>query len=122
MKASWGPNEALVQSQRELDVVVDDVRRSRQPTMVFLEAENGRALVFGVGLGESVLTFTEPDGTSFHSVGDRHREGYLHFLCRDQIDEFMTEMAVPEHKALLAAAQFLATGDRPSEVQWEPDW
>ena len=90
--------------------------------MVFLEAKNGKILVFGVGLDESVLTFMEPDGTSFHSLGDRERKGYLHFLCRDQIDEFMTEMAVSERDALVAAEQFLATSERPSVVVWEPDW
>jgi hypothetical protein len=122
MKATWGPNERLVRSQPEIDGVIDDIRRSGQPTMVFLEANDGRVLVFGVGQDESVLTFAEPDGTSFHSLGDRSRTGYLHFLCRDQVDEFMTEMAIPEHDALMAAAEFLATGDRPSAVQWEPDW
>jgi hypothetical protein len=123
MKARWGgENERAVNSRDELNVVIDDVRRSGQPTMIFLMAENGTILVFGVGLDESVLTFMEPDGTSFHSLGDRERRGYLRFLCRDQIDEFMTEMAVPEREALVAAEQFLATNERPSVVVWEPDW
>jgi hypothetical protein len=122
MKASWGENELLVNSPSDLDIVVDSVRRSGQPTMVFLEEEDGTCLVFGVGRLESVLTFAEPDGTSFHSLGDRDRKGYLHFLCRDQIDEFMAEMAVSEHAALKAAEQFVETRKLPSAVVWEADW
>ena len=122
MKASWGANEIVVVSRDDLDVIVGSVRTSGQPTMIFLEAENGRVLVFGVGQEESVLTFAEPDGTSFHSLGDRDRKGCLHFLCRDQIDEFMTEMAVSERDALVAAEQFLATSERPSQLLWEADW
>lgn len=41
-----------------------------------------------------MLTFVEPDGTSFHSLGDTERKRFPHFLCRDQVDEFMMEMAV----------------------------
>jgi hypothetical protein len=122
MKASWGGTETTVNSAHDLKTVIASVRKSGRPTMVFLEATNGNVLVFGVGQDESVLTFAEPDGTSFHSLGDRERKGYLHFQCRDQMDEFMTESAVPEGDALIAAEQFLATSERPSAVPWEPDW
>lgn len=122
MKANWGANESSVYSPNDLRLVVESVRSSGQPTMIFLEAEDGRILVFGVGREESVLTFVEDDGTSFHSLGDRERKGFLEFLCRDQVDEFMTEMAVPEHAAIAAAEQFLATNERPSRVTWEADW
>ncbi|AUX35800.1 MULTISPECIES: Imm1 family immunity protein [Sorangium] len=122
MKASWGTCETTVESRDDLDAVIEAVRRSGQPTMVFLQAANGNVLVFGVGQDESVLTFTEPDGTSFHSLGNRERKGYLLSRCRDQVDEFMTEMAVPENDAIVAAGQFLATGECPPGVQWERDW
>ena len=87
MKARWGTSDAVIKSRHDVDAVVSAVRTSGQPTMVFLEADNGRVLVFGVGYEESVLTFAERDGTSFHSLGDRDREGHLLFLCRDQVDE-----------------------------------
>lgn len=90
--------------------------------MIFLEAEGGRTFVFGIGRGESVLTFWDPDGTSFHSLGDVTRKGHLQFVCRDQVDDFMAEMAVPERAAIAAAEEFLATGERPCAVTWEPDW
>lgn len=44
------------------------------------------------------------------------------FLCRDQIDEFMAEMAVPEGEAVAAAEVFVATAERPPGVTWESDW
>jgi hypothetical protein len=79
MKATWGEEEATIGSREELDAVVLAIRRSGQPTMVFLEAESGKVLVFGVGHDESVLTFAEPDGTSFHSLGcDRPRPARAH--------------------------------------------
>ncbi len=123
MKANWGERAATIQSQGDLDSVIEDVRRSGQPTMVILEAENGNFLVFGVGQEESVLTFAYPDGRSFHSLGaDRYREGSLYFLCNDDIEEFMAETAVPEQDAITAAKQFLTSSDPPPAVQWESDW
>ena len=122
MKASWGTSEAAISSREQLEAIVETIRASGQPTMVFLEAEDGTVLVFGVGHEESVLTFVESDGTSFHSLGNPEREGFLLFLCREEIEEFMTEMAVPERIALHAAEQFLTAPHRPSGVTWEPDW
>ncbi len=122
MKASWGDRTATIASRRDLDVVIDDVRRSGQPTMIFLEAEDGTCLVFGVGREESVLTFATPDGESFHSLGvDRYRKGRLRFSCREELTDFFAEMAVPERDALSAADQFLACSDRPTAVPWESD-
>lgn len=119
LNARWGDHEALIASVDDLDAVVATVRTSGQPTMVFLEAANGTVMAFGAGQVESVLMYAEPDGTSFHSVGDVRRAGYLHFLCRDQRDQFMLEMAIPEADALVAGRQFLTIGQRPSSVRWE---
>ena len=122
MRAQWGDSEMTVDAHEELDTVIESVKGSGQPTMVFLKADNGNILVFGVGYDESVLTFFEPNGRSFHSLGDTRRKGHLRFLCRDQVDEFMKEMAVSEKQARLAAQQFLTTRERPSAVSWESDW
>jgi hypothetical protein len=90
--------------------------------MIFLEADTGDVLVFGVGSEESVLTFVERDGLSFHSLGNRDRKGHLSFDCRDQVDDFMAEMAVPAATALSAAEHFVSTRQRPPQISWEPDW
>jgi len=90
--------------------------------MLFLEHENGKTLVVGLGHGESVLSFVEHGGATFHSVGDLGRTGCLRFWCRDQLDEFMAEMAIPELVAVRAAFEFFRTGDRPVEITWEADW
>lgn len=122
MKASWGGNDCAINSRTDLTAVVDAVLTSAQPSMVFLEAPNGNVLVFGVGLDESVLTFVEPDGRSFHSIGKVDRRDLLVFLCRDQLEDFMGEMAVPTRDALAAAEQFVSNHQRPPAVRWEPDW
>lgn len=122
MKATWAINQRDVASRDDLAALIEAVRASGQPTMIFLEADDGTSLVFGVGHAESVLTFASPDGISFHSKGDPNRRGFLRFLCRDQIDEFFEEMAVPERHAVDAALEFLETQAKPSAVTWEPDW
>ena len=122
MKAFWRDAERQVQTEHELREVVETVQRLDAPTMLFLEGEGKQMLVVGLGHPESVLTFIQSDGQSFHSLGDPNRTGRIRFWCRDQIDEFMEEMAVPEQEAVKAALQFLATEQRPSTIRWEADW
>lgn len=98
------------------------VKSVGEPTMVFLEHGNGRELVFGLGHPDSVLTFVDADGATYHSVGNTDREGYIEFRCRDQVDQFFAEMAIPESLAVDAAREFFARADRPAQVNWEPDW
>jgi hypothetical protein len=123
MKAYWTEEmQKAVNSVLELQAVIDDVKRLGEPTMLFLEHKDGRTLVLGLGNPESVLTFIDHDGRSFHSVGDASRRGMLTFWCRDQQDDFMAEMAVPEPLAIAAAESFIAEGTMPPNVTWEADW
>lgn len=64
----------------------------------------------------------EKDGTSLHSVGDTSRTGYLKFCCRDTVDDFYAEMAIPEPEAIQAAIEFFETGGKPQRLIWEADW
>ncbi|XXS69730.1 RHS repeat-associated core domain-containing protein [Sorangium sp. So ce131] len=90
MKCYWTEHDPiLVNSTEELLALIDDTKSIGRPTMMLLEHDNGRTLVIGLGSPESVLTFVETDGTSFHSVGDVSRSGVLRFWCRDQLDDFM---------------------------------
>ncbi len=122
MKASWGERTGVVTSRAELEAVRREIDASGQPTMLFLQVEDGRCLVLGLGAPESVMTYVEPDGRSFHSLGDIGRKGRLVFLNRDQLDEFMAEMAIPTSVAFAASLDFVETGERPSRVRWEADW
>ncbi|MGE5180536.1 MAG: Imm1 family immunity protein [Acidobacteriota bacterium] len=122
MKASWGERSGLVTSRDELEAVQREIDASGQPTMVFLTARDGRCLVVGLGAAESVLTYVDADARSFHSLGAIGHKGHLVFLNRDQLDEFMAEMAIPTTVAFDAAVEFLETGERPSSVRWEADW
>jgi hypothetical protein len=122
MKATWGDTRRVVESVEDLAAVVDAIRKSAQPTMVFLEASSGAWLAFGVGHEESVLVFGEADPhETFHSLGEPYRKGVLEFLSQGQLDEFSKEGAIPGALALRAAEQFLATGVRPDVITWESD-
>lgn len=120
--ATWDSNSLLIGSELDLTNVVNTIKASGEPTMVFLEHANGRTLVVGIGHAESVLSYFEEDGTSFHSIGNIDRAGLIQFKCRDQVDDFLLEMAVPESSAIEAAREFLIKGNRPVSVQWEADW
>ena len=122
MKARWGVGERTVVSVDDLSAAMMAIENGGQPTMLFLEEPGGPTLVLGIGLSESVLTFVETDGASFHSRGDVSRKGRLQFWCRDQLDEFMEEMAVPLEVARRAASEFVRTKARPTAVLWEADW
>jgi hypothetical protein len=122
MQVYWRDKQQIVTSADDLRSVVETVRQLDEPTMLFLEGEERETLVVGLGHDESVLTFVQSDGKSFHSLGDPSRTGRLRFWCRDQIDEFMEEMAVPEKDAVNATFQFLASGGKPSIIRWEADW
>jgi hypothetical protein len=121
-KASWGRGISMVTHADELRALMDRIRSLGEPTMLFLEAASGPTLVLGLGASESVLTFVERGGVSFHSVGDQARRGYLKFRCRDTVDDFHAEMAVPESRAIDAAFEFLkAAPSKPTSVAWEAD-
>src|SRR5262245_17710580 len=122
IRATWGEQSGDVSRNDELSAIIESIRLSGQPTMLFLEHESGKTLVIGIGREESVLTLVEDDGTSYQSLGDTNRSGRLIFLCRDQLDEFMEEMAVPEQDAIRAAHEFVQTGKTPTMIRWEPDW
>jgi hypothetical protein len=122
MKAYWRDVETSVATAEELRLLVAKVQQLGEPTILFLEQDGKATLAIGLGGKESVLTYSEPDGRSFHSLGDPTRTERLRFWCRDQMDEFMAEMAIPEPDAVSAAFEFLLSGARPANVKWEADW
>lgn len=122
MKAQWNSEKRAISTETELHVLVAEIRAQGQPTMAFFEHENGCSLVVGIGAKESVLTFADEYERTYHSVGDKNRMGMLVFSCRGQLDEFFEEMAVPEQLAISAALEFLKSGNRPTGIEWEPDW
>lgn len=99
-----------------------ELRAGSAPVMVFLERDDGRMMVLGVGRDESILTYVDEGGRTYHSVGDLQRGGTMVFMCRNQPDEFMSEMAVSESSAMAAAELFFLSGERPENITWEPDW
>jgi hypothetical protein len=123
MKAYWTEDAHRdITSVAELDAVITDVRNLTEPRMLFLEQEDGSTLVVGFSATESVLTYVDAAGSSYHSVGDTERAGVLKFWCREQLDDFLAEMAVPAMVAVDAAYEFYTKGTRPSNLTWEGDW
>jgi len=123
MRAYWGEGtERLLANVEELSEVIAHVQSLDRPIMLFLTHPSGKILVLGLGHRESVLSFFEDEVNCYHSVGDTSRTGTLHFWCRDQLDEFFAEMAVPQSSAIDAAMEFAERGTAPSNVKWERDW
>lgn len=123
MRAQWGAGEAKrVGSVAELDELLDELSDPTSPIMVELSHPGGRSMLIGVGRSESVLQFVELDGSTFISVGDRDREGEsVTFEFAEQPSEYMPGMAVPTAQARAAARMFHATGEAPSNIEWEQD-
>jgi hypothetical protein len=122
VKVYWEDGTRKISTEKEFHSVLDEVRGEGQPTMVFLEHDNGCSLVVGIGASQSVMTFADEFERTYHSVGDKTRTGMLLFRCRGQLDEFFEEMAVPEKAAIAAAWDFVETGNRPPGIEWEADW
>jgi hypothetical protein len=113
MRAYWGVGETRLACPDDLRDVVDRVRRLGAPTMLFLEGD--ATLVVGLGAPESVLTYYEPTGASFHSIGDVAREDRLVFQSQGVPEEFLAEMAVDEQLAIDAAFEFFS---HPRATGW----
>jgi len=123
MKAYWQAGvERRVETVDALHGLIAEVESLGMPMMLFLEHESGTMLVAGLGHAETILSFVGREGNTFHSVGDKDRSGVLRFWCRDQLDEFLAETAVPGDVGSRAADMFYETGEPPSNVTWEPDW
>lgn len=122
MKATWGTTTAVIADVQAFDAIVARIQASLEPTIIWLEADDGSVLTVGVGRDESVLAYVDPDGKTFHSVGDTERRGHTQFLNGTQTDDYMLEMAVPVKLALAAAKQFIANQRRSEIVRWEEDW
>lgn len=123
MSAHWTANPPReIHSREELIGTIEVVRAVKEPTMLFLERSDGYSLILGLGSAQSVLTLVEPNGTTLHSLGDAQRSGTLRFWCRDQVDEFLAEMAVPESVAVDAALAFFSSTEMPPNIRWERDW
>jgi hypothetical protein len=121
MKLQWLRSSSIsLSSTDDLLAAIETVRLEGRPTLVHLE-HDGRSLWFGVGAAESVLTWAERDGETFHSVGDLSRKGVVQLWNCGQLDDFIAELAVPENIGIEAAVAFAATGERPTNVRWESD-
>jgi hypothetical protein len=123
MKAYWTElDERELSDDAGLTALIGEVLALSRPTVLFLEHDDGQTLSIGLGASETVLSYVDVGGTSFHSVGEPGREGVLKFQCRDQLDDFLAEMAVPAALGLEAAKAFVARPEQPQNVAWEADW
>ncbi|MDX2930861.1 Imm1 family immunity protein [Streptomyces ipomoeae] len=87
-----------------------------------LEADNGSALSIGPTPHGDVLLWTDPLEDTFHSIGDRSREGTVVFDYFGSYTEVPMESVVPRELALGAARAFLTTGSPVTEkLTFEPD-
>ncbi|HZS37680.1 MAG TPA: Imm1 family immunity protein [Polyangia bacterium] len=105
----------------EVRALIAEVRALPEPTMLFLERD-GKLLAVGLGGALSPVTWMEPGGATFHTVGDLSRIGCIQLWSQTQLDDFFAELAIPEAAAIAAAIFFASTGERPPDLHWEADW
>ena len=123
MNAYWTdpPAPRTIANRDQLGELLQEVGALGRPTMLYLERQDAGTLVVGLGARETVLTFIEPDGASYHSRGDITRTDVLRFWNAELFDEFLGEMAVPAALAVIAAHEFFASDGAPPSVRWEAD-
>jgi hypothetical protein len=112
------------QLARELDRIDQESRSAGEPWMVALLDTQGRELALGVGADASVMTWTdESDEQSPYLIshgmsptgGSDDELAYYYGAW----SEFAPTAAVPPEVARQAARDFLLTGERPGDVDWQ---
>jgi hypothetical protein len=120
-----GP-ERMLKSVAELEQTLSDAASQAQAArllnVVFLHAPNGDQLSLVVGGDETVLGFNHGHGNPpyYASAGQATADepvltayaGLVHHT------EFPRRWVVPMSTGRLAATEFLATGTRPTSVEW----
>jgi hypothetical protein len=92
---------------------------SVQPLTVELRSPGGASLTVGLGRLVSVATFSASAGPPyFVSSGDSGAGELLVFFRDGHWPEFDAASGIPLTAALEAAHEFVATGERPSNIAW----
>jgi hypothetical protein len=89
-----------------------------QPLVVELLSPDGAELTIGLGRDVSIATFKASlDPPYYVSTGGAEEESLV-FYRDGHWSEFSGESAISPEAAQEAALRFLATGDRPSNIEW----
>lgn len=114
---------AWVKSTEELDLLLNDLAEAgiHKPLMVESISAKGDSLSIGVGSQESILSWIPAGGNPpyFASKGNPDAQGTVVFFYRGSWSEFPRWSAIPVATAREAMRQFLETGERPTNVNWE---
>jgi hypothetical protein len=111
-----------VRDAHELERVLDDIESSApEPVVAELVAADGARLGIGLGGATSVLAFNaSPEPPYFISAGEYgSADEDVVFYLHGHWTEFPGTARVSKAAAREAALQFLATGQRPGNVEWE---
>jgi len=120
-----GP-ERVLKSVAELEETLSDAASQAQAAsllnVVLLHAPNGDQLSLVVGGDETVLGFNHGHGNPpyYASAGEAKSDGPVltAYAGLKHHTEFPRRWAVPMSMGRRAATEFLATGTRPTSVEW----
>jgi hypothetical protein len=114
---------AHVETQAELDALLDRLAAQARPTWLTLVHSTNTDSWLSLGLGRdfSFLTFMEPgpDGRRFDSVGTLDSPQDADFEMGGTPTSMPTGSAIEVNRARVAAGEYLRTGRRPDVVAWQ---
>lgn len=108
--------------EHDLARILDEIeQKAPKPVIAEIVGSDGARLGIGLGAPNSVLAFNpSPDPPYFMSLGAADDPGEdAVFYLQGHWTEFPGTALVPNAAAREAASRFIATGDRPDNVEWE---
>jgi hypothetical protein len=120
--------ECVIASQAQLMRLLNDAaqlaRRKCGIGLFDLVSDSGYVLSIAVGGDESVLNFMRADaeGDYYTSRGASNSEHpvFTAYYLFEHHSEFARNAVISMGDATLAAMEFLASGERPTIVRWQP--
>jgi len=119
------PKRTLRSEAELLETLHEAAAQARAAGMlniVFLDAPNGDQLSVAVGGTDTVICFTSGHGNPpyFASVGTAMSDEPVltAYAGLSHHTEYLRRWVIPIADGILAASEFLATGIRPSAVEW----
>ncbi len=116
-----GQEPVVVESEEQLLQLLADAEEdaAEQPLVVEIRSPDKAALTIGLGQEASIATFASSVAPPYYvsSGGPGHDEPLV-FYRYGHWTEFGSDAAISPDAAREAARRFVATGDRPSNIEW----
>ena len=125
--AEWGTysgchgQREISTAQQSLGLCAEiEARQDAGPVIIGFTSPSGA--FFAIGLGGELSCATYQDGLDppyFQSLGTHGPDDLIDFAYHGQHTEFPGTVRISRESALLALAEFMDTGQRPTCIEWE---